>query len=50
MKANRKVSVKIPAKICEEYAGVFTGIGYFKGTCFLQVKNDAKPYQVTQGV
>ena len=32
-------------KIHDEFGDIFTGIGYFKGTFFSQVEDDAKPYQ-----
>ena len=33
-------------KIHVEFSDVFTGIGCFKGTFSLQVKDDMKPYQM----
>ena len=46
MEAYRGVSVETTLKIHDEYSDVFTGIGCFKGTFSLQVKDDVKAYQV----
>ena len=45
MEANRVASVETTFKIQNEYSYVFTGIGCFKGTFSLQVKDAVKPYQ-----
>ena len=34
------------SKLDSESRDVFTGIGYFKGTFFLPIKDNPKPYQV----
>ena len=41
----RAASAEITLKI-HEFSDVFTEIGCFKGTFFLQVIDDTKPYQV----
>ena len=46
MKADRVASAKTEQILCNDYSDVFTGNGYFKGTFSLQVKDNAKPYQV----
>ena len=46
MIANRVASTETTLKIHNEYNDIFTGIGFFKGTFYLQVKDYAKPYQV----
>ena len=49
MEANREVNAKTSG-MHEKYGDVFTGIGCLKGTFSLLVKEDAKPYKVSQGV
>ena len=44
--ANRAVSEQTSLKMCDKFSDVFTGTECFKGTFFLQVKDDAKPYHV----
>ena len=44
-KANRPESTEITLKMHNGYSDVFTGICCFKGTFYLQVRADAKPYQ-----
>ena len=38
-------SPKIKKELYNAYSDVFSGIGYFKGTFLLQVKEDAIPLQ-----
>ena len=39
------MSAETALKMHDEYSDVFTGIWCFKGTLFLQVKDDTKPYK-----
>ena len=41
-----EASAKITLKMHEEFVTVFTGIGCFEGMFSLQIKDDAKPYQM----
>ena len=43
--ANRVAITKITQTMHNGYSDVFTGIGYFKCTFSLQVKDDVKPCQ-----
>ena len=49
MEANRVASAEVTLKMHEEFSDLFTGIGYFKGTFSLQVKDDAKSYKLPPG-
>ena len=44
--ADRVVHSETTLKMHDECSKVFTGIGCFKSTLSLQVRHDAKPYQV----
>ena len=46
MEADRLASEKTMQVIHNDYSDVFTGIWYFKGTFLLQIKDDAKLYEV----
>ena len=46
MEADRVMSGETTQKMHSEYSKVFTGIGCFKGTFSLQVKDNTKPCQV----
>ena len=46
MDVDRVVSAETALKMHDEYNGVFTGIGCFKATFPLWVKDNTKPYQV----
>ena len=46
IEVNRVESVETTQKMRNEYSNRFTGIGWFKCTFSLQVKDSAKPYQV----
>ena len=46
MEANKWASAGTTQTIHNEYSNVFTGIGCFKGTFSLQVKEDKTPCQV----
>ena len=43
---DRRVSAEITKQPRTDFEGVFSGIGCFDGTFFLQVKPDSKPYHV----
>ena len=45
MESKSVASVETTFKIHNGYSNVLMGIGYFKGTFPLQVKDNAKPYQ-----
>ena len=48
MQTNREVSAeKLLSKIPDEYSDVLKGNQCFKGTFSIQVKDDAKPYQMS---
>ena len=46
MEANRVTSIKTKLTIHNDYTDVFIGIGYFKGTFSLQIKDNAKTYKM----
>ena len=45
--ANRVASAKTTQITHNDYSDVFTGIGCFKASFLLQIKDDVKQYQIT---
>ena len=46
MEADRTVSAETTLRMHDEFSDVFAAIGFFKGIFLLEVKDDAKLYQV----
>ena len=44
-KGDKEASAKLTERLCDEFEGVFTGIGCFEGMFTLQIKERSKQYK-----